>query len=115
MTRFFCYGTLKRGFCRDHYLDFQKYLGEINTLPKYKLYRVSNFPGLIEADEGVSIKGQLYEIDEECLKALDRMEGHPHLFKRDVIELFDGSTANAYFWQGRTSGMEEVGDCWIDE
>jgi gamma-glutamylcyclotransferase (GGCT)/AIG2-like uncharacterized protein YtfP len=109
--KIFCYGTLKKGYMRNRNLSNQKFLGEVKTLPKYKLYRLDSFPGLVHADDGLAIKGELYDVDEECLKTLDYIEGHPDLFKREKIEIENHPEETvAYFWQGEPG--QDAGDCW---
>ena len=112
MTKLFIYGTLKKGQCRNSALEGQTFLGEVSTEPNYKLYRVSSFPGIVPVKDGIAIKGELWEVDARCLAALDRIEGHPKLFKRDTIQLQGHSEPiESYFWQGSTD-LPEIGDCW---
>lgn len=42
------------------------------------------------------MSGEVFEIDDDALKALDRLEGYPALYGRELIELDDGSKAIAY-------------------
>lgn len=84
----FIYGTLKSGHSRDPLLRNQRHLGTAFSEPKYKMYRYSSFPALIESDQGISIFGELYEITESCLIELDEVEGTRHgLFARKTIDL----------------------------
>jgi len=108
--KIFCYGTLKKGHLRSRNLSEQQFLGEVKTLPKYKLYRLGAYPGLVQ--EGNSaVKGELYEVDDNCLEMLDYIEGHPDLFKREIIEIVGHEEVMAYFWQGEPG--QDCGDCWI--
>lgn len=110
---FFCYGTLKKDGCRQHYLKDQEFLGPKATSANYILYNLGGFPGLRRVEEnGKSIKGELYKIDDKCRQAMDYMEGHPDLFRRDLIELEDGTEVMAYLWQGRAG--KDNGDCWVN-
>lgn len=84
----FVYGTLKRGFALHRHLDRQKFIAEARTMPRYRMfvYRNGWFPLLVqEMDGGLSIEGELWEVNDECLRLLDRVEGH--LFQRAFIEL----------------------------
>ena len=111
----FVYGTLKKGQCRDHILPSfkSKFIGETKTLPKYRLNHLRAFPGITHQENGTAIQGELWEINDECLLALDAIEGHPELFCRDLVELEDQQIAIAYFWQGEIK--EDAGDCWDDQ
>ena len=85
----FIYGTLKQGQCRGHSMQDGRYLGIALTTPSFAMYNVGDYPALIfdtlAADHRVC--GELYECDEDLLEVLDRIEGVPHLYKRDMVEL----------------------------
>ncbi len=98
--RLFVYGTLKRDD-RAHYLlkiwnpDF---IGEAKTNEDYHIYNQGAFPGLVkDATIEGGVHGELFEVSEECMKALDYYEGVGHgLYRREVVLLEDGSTATSY-------------------
>ena len=110
MTKLFVYGTLKQGRLRARYLDKQQFLGEAKTEPKYKLYNLGGFPGLVPNDNGITIQGELYDVDDECLELLDHIEGHPDLFCRSNVDLQDHTDVMAYIWQGKPG--KDCGDNW---
>lgn len=86
---YFTYGTLMKGERNEHLLKTARYIGRAMTKPKYKLFRIDGnftFPAII--DEGkVAVVGELYEVPIEALPGMDRMEGHPHFYRRQPIEL----------------------------
>lgn len=105
----FVYGTLKRG-CRSHaLLAGQEFLGVARTAPRYRLYRRQKYPCLVEAAEGLAIRGELWRVDAATLKRLDEYEGAPTLFARKpiVIEGRDEPVL-AYFFNESTA---ELADC----
>jgi gamma-glutamylcyclotransferase (GGCT)/AIG2-like uncharacterized protein YtfP len=112
----FVYGTLKTGFCRNHALDGQSFLGNCKTKPKYKLFTGGSYPCMVKSEgQGKEIHGELWDVDEDCLRRLDRIEGHPTLFKREQVDIDhpEGATAIAYFWQmGFDDRLREIGDMW---
>lgn len=113
----FVYGTLKRGYCRDHFLVGQRFLGAARTVPSYRMFDCGEYPGLTEVDHGLSIEGELWEIDEACLAALDREEClDVGLFRRGTVLLRGDHAGRAevqcYFYDGDTSRLPEVGTCW---
>ena len=59
----FVYGTLKRG-CRNHRLIAdQRYLGVATTEPRYRLYDLGPYPGLVRDDAaGLTVAGELWEV-----------------------------------------------------
>lgn len=112
--KLFIYGTLKRGGRLNGHLQGQKFLGEVKTSQNYRLYRVHWYPGLKRADEGNQIQGELWEVDADCLKNLDRVEGAPGLFKREFVEIADSDEkgVESYFYNGDIAECEDVGTSW---
>jgi len=101
MTTLFLYGTLMTGQLRNRYLTEEGalYLREARTAPRYSLFRplLTDYPCLVEDKrQGVSVEGELWEVSDECLKGLDKVEGVPHLFQRRQITLEDGQQVQAY-------------------
>lgn len=73
------------------------------------------FPGVVPG-EGV-VKGDLFEVaDQSVLDRLDGYEGHPHLFKRQKVEVTPTSAfpvlieAWMYFYQGETARLQPIPD-----
>lgn len=83
----FVYGTLKQGWGNHRLLEHSKFLGMRTTKDVYDL-RNCGFPYAIRnPEEGRKVLGELYEIDEQTLVNLDRLEGHPHHYQRTDVEL----------------------------
>lgn len=117
--RLFIYGTLKRGDVRAPLLAGQSFLGEATTAPRYRLFNTGDYPALVEAKPlglaGVSILGELWQVDDNCLARLDIEEGVDEgLYERRVIEL-DGGDAGvqSYFYLHPVTGMPDCGDHWL--
>lgn len=101
MTRLFVYGTLMTGQERNFYLsrDKAQCCGPARTAPQYSLFRplLADYPCLVEDKKrGKAVEGELWEVSESCLLALDSVEGVPALFQRRVIALENGEQALAY-------------------
>ncbi|MEM6257018.1 MAG: gamma-glutamylcyclotransferase family protein [Planctomycetota bacterium] len=116
-TRLFVYGTLKRGGVRAYLLDGQQFLGAVHTPADYRLFNTGSYPALVEAAvlslPGRSIRGELWEIDRDCLARLDEEEGVDEgLYERRGIALSNDFTAWAYLYLQPTDGLEDCGDCW---
>jgi gamma-glutamylaminecyclotransferase len=112
MAKLFVYGTLKQGF-HAHFLLKKApaaLYGEIRTRPEYHLYDVGSFPGLIldVASQG-GVTGELYEVPQSAFKDLDRYECvGTGLFKREIIELEDGTKAYAYLFNSDLENASKV-------
>lgn len=65
----------------------------------YHIYKVGWFPGMVY-NAGIvgGVQGELYEVTQECLAALDKYEGVPHLFTRAEIHMADCTSAIAYLY-----------------
>ncbi len=74
----FIYGTLKRGFAlHDKGLSGARYIGDVQTLKPYPLYIAADFFGPMMLDrpgQGLRVRGELFEIDDERLGVLDALE-----------------------------------------
>ena len=98
--RYFAYGTLKRNFYfHEKYLggDKSNYKGKCIANPEFTLY-TNGMPHLVREMTDMPVKGELYEIDEDVLKSLDELEGHPVAFKREIIEVVDQSGDTKLAW-----------------
>jgi len=75
MHKVFVYGSLLRGLGNHRLLSDSTFLGEAATKPYFLMVDLGYFPGLIEDIDGVSIKGEVYEVSDEILHRLDMLEG----------------------------------------
>lgn len=94
-TRVFVYGTLLSGERNHHLLAHARLVGEARTEPLFSLYDLGAFPGLVPRGSQ-AVAGEVYEVDEPTLAALDRLEGHPDFYRRASIALHDGRPVLAY-------------------
>jgi gamma-glutamylcyclotransferase (GGCT)/AIG2-like uncharacterized protein YtfP len=102
-TRVFVYGTLLSGERNHHLLAHARLVGETRTEPLFTLYDLGPFPGLVPRGSQM-VAGEVYEVDEPTLAALDRLEGHPDFYRRVTIALHDGRPVLAYLLT-----LEQVG------
>jgi gamma-glutamylaminecyclotransferase len=73
-------------------------MAKARTEPGYELRDLGAFPGMVRGGAGAVI-GEVYEVDEATLAALDRLEGHPRFYTRSRIALRDleaGAAVEAY-------------------
>lgn len=113
----FVYGTLKRG-CRNHgVMRRAQFLGEAAIEAEYLLVNCGSYPGLVRAANGqarCSIRGELYRVDEKLLAELDRFEGVPREYVRELIRLADGSVAETYIYVLPVEGLAILGREWSE-
>lgn len=112
MATLFVYGTLKKGFSAHRILKQAPaaFLGEAKTKPEYHLYDVGSFPGIIiDATSDGGVHGELYQVPEAAFKNLDRYECvSTGLFRRDEIELEDGTKAYAYIFNSNVENAVKI-------
>lgn len=98
--RVFVYGTLKRGqYFHDRYLggDKSTYVGPALASLDFSMY-VDGLPHLVREPTDKHVKGELYEVDEEVLMSLDDLEGHPIVYRREIIETYDAEKEKRLAW-----------------
>jgi gamma-glutamylaminecyclotransferase len=116
-TTIFVYGTLKRGQRNNEMLFGQQFLGPAQTLPHYRLYDCGRHPALVDNPEnGVAVRGEVWQVSEETLHKLDEYEGVPDYFSRRPISLQGwDSPVEAYFFNGDVTHLKDCGDDWPPE
>ena len=80
-TRVACYGSLRKGFGNHGLLDDSIYAGDAITEARYTMLHLGGFPGVVKKGN-TSITVELYDVNEETLKRLDKLEGHPTFYER---------------------------------
>jgi gamma-glutamylcyclotransferase (GGCT)/AIG2-like uncharacterized protein YtfP len=94
----FVNGTLMRGDVLHRNLDGARFISEAQTAPRYRLYSIGDVhPGMINAETaGVSVSGELYELDLEHLERI--IAGEPPGLGVAVVELAGGERRLGIFW-----------------
>lgn len=93
------YGTLKYGHSNNHYMKNEVHYGYGDTEDKYPLL-IEGLPYLVnKKGYGHHVDVDVFMVDKEGLMKLDRLEGHPRWYKREIvpIRMFDNT----------------IMDCWV--
>ena len=70
------YGSLRKKQSNyEYHLSNSTYKGTFTTEPEYTMHSLSYYPGL-KLNGNTSIVMEVYEVDEETLKTLNRLEGY---------------------------------------
>lgn len=94
-TKVFVYGTLLSGEPNHRHLASARLVGEARTLPEFTLYSLEFYPGLVHVGHH-TVVGEVYEVDEPTLAALDYLESHPRFYRRTAIRLASGEEVETY-------------------
>lgn len=89
----FVYGTLRRGEVNHPWLAGARAEGE-GQLSGARLHDLGPFPMAVPGD-GV-VHGEVYALSDAGLARLDRLEGHPRLYRRQRLPLADGRRVWVY-------------------
>jgi gamma-glutamylaminecyclotransferase len=98
LTRVFVYGTLMKGEPNHRLLEKAAFIGAARTQPRFNMISLGGCPAILP-DGTTAIDGELYDVDDETLAHLDRLEGHPRYYRRTEIAVA-GGRAHAYLLQG---------------
>lgn len=113
-SRVFVYGTLRRDEVNHHLLDGARYCGHHVTEPHYRMLDLGTYPGVVKRGR-TRIEGEVYEIDSRGMVELDRLEGYPVAYSRELIPTSWGR-AWIYIYRGSHKDREVIpGGRWRDE
>ncbi len=113
-TLVFVYGTLRAGASNHFRLEGAKLRGEGWVLGR--LYRIDWYPGLLLDEEGIPVRGEIYEVEREMLRKLDSFEGGEYERLKDRVHLKDGGEVEAWLYEYRGAveeGSELVPADWV--
>jgi gamma-glutamylaminecyclotransferase len=84
--RVFVYGTLRKGFSNHRLLNHSgaTFVSDAKTIDKYRL-TADGIPFVFKQFSDIEITGEVYDVDSNVLSSLDRLEGHPFSYKREIV------------------------------
>lgn len=80
--KMFVYGTLKRGYANNRYMEGCEFIGEATSLDANYSMHGGGVPFLSEPGDK-KVKGELWEVTAKAREKIDRLEGHPHAYRRE--------------------------------
>ena len=112
------YGTLRKGESRNGVLSKSKFLGE-GILPYYlPMFDLGPYPAVVQIvgfnTKSKQTKVEVYEIDEDTLTILDRIEGHPNFYKRKLVKIKRHGRCWVYVLNDKHDGVLIEGGDWCE-
>jgi gamma-glutamylaminecyclotransferase len=90
----FVYGTILSGMRNNHRVNKFKFIGKAETVKQFYMtslnsccYPMVSYKAIHPSQILTTIKGEVYEINDEELQNLDHLEGHPNFYTRQIIEV----------------------------
>ncbi|MCH2210513.1 MAG: gamma-glutamylcyclotransferase [Fuerstiella sp.] len=115
----FVYGTLKRGYERHRTLSHQRFVSPAATMTPCRLFDCGHYPAMVQCSRGISVCGELYEVDSTCLQQCDVIEGVAEgLYARQLIQVVtigdESSCSDAwtYIYRNSTVNLVDCGAEW---
>jgi gamma-glutamylaminecyclotransferase len=113
----FVYGTLKRSHSNHGYMEGQHFVSMAMTQPRYRLHDLGGYPGMVvDESNGITIHGEIWEIDAACLARLDELEDiDGGEYAREIIPLlppFDQARIEGYRYLRDVSEAPDIGGSW---
>jgi gamma-glutamylcyclotransferase (GGCT)/AIG2-like uncharacterized protein YtfP len=113
-ARVFVYGTLRRDEINHHLLRDANFCGCHTTAPHYSMVNLGSYPGVVKQGR-TAIQGEVYEVDAGIMAALDRLEGYPTAYSRELIQTPWGR-AWIYIYRGSRNGRKTISSgVWHDQ
>jgi gamma-glutamylcyclotransferase (GGCT)/AIG2-like uncharacterized protein YtfP len=91
------YGTLKPGERNHRLIADAVHHGQARTAPGFRLLH-GDIPA-VDRGGDARIEGELVAVTGEQLARMDRLEGHPEWYRREIVALSDGRHAWIYLHQ----------------
>lgn len=83
------YGTLRKEQNANYKLDNCNYLGIFEEELPLQMYNLGWYPALTKSESNNKITLELYEVNEDVEKDLDRYEGYPNLYQKTIVKVAD--------------------------
>ena len=114
----FVYGSLLSGLGNHAILTERgaRKIGNAKTAARYTMISLGAFPGVTPVGTD-AIVGEVYSVTDEGLAALDKLEGHPEFYRRQMHDVAYGNGRKARAWcyllpKSYLEGNEQIAPDW---
>ncbi|MCI0654301.1 MAG: gamma-glutamylcyclotransferase [Methylococcaceae bacterium] len=101
------YGSLKGGRYNHRYLSAATLIGRFHTAPEYTMINLGAYPAIIP-DGSTAIEVEVYAVDSDTLRALDKLEEHPHCYRRTSVNIASMDVFIYILTNRETRGIKNV-------
>lgn len=101
------YGSLKENYSNHRLLEAATFKG-VDTQEGWTMLSLGGFPGIIAGESTIAV--EVYEVNEQEMENLDRLEGFPHFYNRKIVQTIYGDA-----WIYYLSNPEEYNTCTVVE
>ena len=80
------------------------------------MHDTGSYPALVEEGDGLQVEGEVWEVDDDCLRVLDVIDAVPNLYERKPVSLTDPGMdgVETYIYRQSVDGMPDCGGRWED-
>lgn len=97
-VKMFVYGTLKSNHGNNYLMRNSTLIGSGVTQNQFALYQMG-IPFVVKEQQVSQIHGELYEVPAVDVPSIDRLEGHPHSYRRQLTKVIvDGKVHDAFLY-----------------
>lgn len=110
------YGSLRKGFGNHTLIDHcnKEWEGYVLLNNRKMVAYCNAFPAVVVSKLSCPFIAEVYEIDEQTLARLDRLEGFPHFYNREKITTPVGDAWMYYIADSSLDTLPSIGD-WKQE
>ena len=115
MHRVAVYGTLRLEESRGGFMSGKNFRGLAKLPPNLHLFDLGAFPCVTEMPEPAPnpVVIEVYDVDDDTLSALDRIEGHPSFYERKLVPVEGHGVCWVYTLERMGAPRIKSGD-WYD-
>jgi gamma-glutamylaminecyclotransferase len=103
--RVFVYGTLKEGH-GNHNRILKSAIGLGDGEIEGIMFHKGGFPALSLFEKWGTIKGEVYQVTDEELAMMDRLEGHPTWYRRISVDIAPWGSVQTYIFPNELASQE---------
>lgn len=112
MNRVVVYGSLKKGFHNSSLLEDCTCLSNEVTF-QGDMFSLGAFPFCTKGGNN-TIYGEMYEVDDSVMSNLDKLEGHPEFYRREVVETSEGPAWVYFIYSSEYDGVPVPSGRWAN-